>query len=88
MAAGDRSPFVCRTGRLWQGAGAVDEKKRSAFDEDVAGVPEGRQQRFDVVAVVLLVVDLRQKDFIVGAVPASCPILIGPAEAEGKVRLS
>jgi len=68
-----------------QCGGAVDQKQGFVPDTDVARVVEKGQQGLDVGEVVCLGVVLGDQHLLILAIPAACPVFIGPAEAEWKI---
>src|SRR5262249_36819145 len=77
-----------RSPRRGEPVRAVDEEKWPAVHPDVPPVPKRPDEPTDMGAVVLLRVLLLDQDCLIQAVPAPRPVFVGPAEAEGEVRLS
>ena len=89
-ACGSRSApeRLCRALGIGQQIGAIDQQQRPAGDADVARIPKRRQKILEEALLVLWRIALRDQELAVAAVPASRPIFVGPANAEGKIRLS
>ena len=63
-------------------AGAIDHEDRAAFEADVARVGEVAEEGLHEAGFIGGAVVLGEEEFMVGAVPATSPILVGPHEAE------
>ncbi len=85
---GDFAPDGGGAPGVWQQFGPVDDEQRPPVDADVARVLERRDQAFDVGAVVVGAVVLREEHVLRAAVPHPRPVLVGPAQAEGEVGLA
>ena len=66
---------------------AIDEEKRFAVNPDLKRIPEIFRESVEVSQVVLGRIDLAQEDLLIVAIPAAGPVFVGPAKAEGEVRL-
>src|SRR6185312_2291730 len=66
----------------------VDEEYRPAFDPDIPPVSKGARKPYGVFAIVFRAVGLRHQDILLASQPCSRPWLIGPCQAERKVRLA
>ena len=74
--------------RVGQVARTVDHEKRSALHLDITGIPECPDEPRDMLTIILLALLLPHEDFLVPAIPDPGPVLVGPAQAEGKIRSS
>ena len=72
--------------RLWKEHGSVNKEQRPTIDFDVPIVGKSRNQMLDVGLIILRRILLLQKNVGVHAIPASRPVLVGPAEAKGQLR--
>ena len=88
LLARDAAPGLERAARIGQVVDLVDDEQRLAVDADVARVAEVRQQRADVGLVVLVGVALLHQHLALAAVPGAAPVLVGPGQAVGEVRLA
>ena len=88
LTLGDPSPPVGAGRRVGEQPRPVDGQERQARDSDISGIAEGRQQVAQKPLVGVGRVTLLQEHLAVEAVPGSRPVLVGPAEAEGKVGLA
>src|SRR5436190_4717815 len=82
------SPNVDGPRGLRQQPSPVDEEQRSTVDADVPRVREGGYQGANMRAIVVGAVMLLQQDILFAAVPDASPVLVRPAQAEWKIRLS
>src|SRR5687767_1763210 len=82
------APDLGRPRRIGEPARPVHQKDRLAVDADVPLIAERTCQPLHVAPVVLLTILLGDQDLRILPVPPSRPVLIGPAEAERKPRLS
>ena len=68
--------------------GSVDREEWSSLDPDVARILEALDQPADVLRIVFLAVHLLEEQLVGGALPPPVPALVGPAEREGKIRVT
>jgi len=66
----------------------VDQQQRPAIDADIAVIGKARQQIARETFGRGRLKSLRQKNFVLAAVPAPGPVLVGPAQTEGKIELA
>ena len=83
---GEPPPPVRGGRRVGEQPRAVDGQERLSLDGDVARVAQGRQQVSQKPLVAFGRVPLFEEHLAVEAVPGPRPVLVGPTEAERKVR--
>ena len=81
-------PDLRRALRIGEERCPVDHEQGLAVDPYVPLVGKHAAEKLDMAAVVVHAVPLLEENFLVLAVPAARPVLVRPAEAEGKVGLA
>ena len=79
------APSFDGLGCIGKQCGPVDKKQRSVADVDVPWILEILGNVLDEVKVVLGRMFLADEQVLFPPVPAPCPVLVGPAQAEGEV---
>jgi len=80
------APDIGRPSGIGEIARPVDEEERPTVDPHVALVGQGGEQMLHVMPIVLGRVLLGEQHLVLVPVPPARPVLVGPAEAEGKAR--
>ena len=65
----------------------VDEQERSAIDTNVSRITKCRKQRTNESSAVFKRILLRDEHILLTTVPPPRPVLVGPADAKGKIGL-
>ena len=79
-------PAANRAASVREQRNSVDKEQRPAVHADVVGMSEVPYQVANDSFIVLGTVLLGDQDLVLRTVPAASPVLVGPTEAEGKVR--
>ena len=88
LALGEPPPAVGAGRWVGEQPRPVDGQERLTLDRDIPRIAEGWQQVAQKPLVAVGRVTLLQEHLAVEAVPGPRPVLVGPAETEGKVRLA
>ncbi|KUP01562.1 hypothetical protein AR276_02630 [Stenotrophomonas maltophilia] len=85
VVAAPAAPALGSRPGVGQQVRAIDQQHRPTLDLQCTAVAQVGRDMCDEGQIVLCAVLLADQDVVVAAVPASCPVLVGPAQAERQV---